>query len=114
MESFPRFSSSNNLTPQIELWNLDNSESKQESKVDMTAKEKQILEKELSSSNWESEQTLEYIIPKSQLASLEMQEALLASKLWGMYEKLMNLGKSSFYHLRHPEYEDDFISEDSE
>lgn len=38
-------------------------------------------------------------MPEKQLASLEMQEAVLAKKLVEMYEKLINLDKSSFFYL---------------
>lgn len=104
------------LMPQIMLENLEDQETNHEDDNEIGADEKQIMEKELASdSTMESDKQIEYVIPREQLASLEMQEAVLANKLCEMYERLMNLDKSSFYRLKDENiFDDENLSQESD
>jgi len=97
------------------LSNLEDSDNSNEPTVDMTPKEQSILERELEDDpNNDILKVGEYIIPPKQLVSLEMQEASLAKKLIDMYDKLMNLDKSTFFYLKHTQDYDAEVSEHSD
>ena len=105
---------SKGLWPKIELSNLGESHP-DDNNSDMTPKERQILEKELSFEKSEAiSDSTEKTIQDHLVKSLEMQEASMAAKLCSMYDKLMNLDKSTFYYTKNTMLDADEVSEASD